>query len=35
VALALIHDVSLVTLDERLRRGAGHIVQMPRAAELA
>lgn len=35
LALARIHDASLVTLDERLRRGAGHIVRMPRAAELA
>ena len=35
VALALIHDAALVTLDERLRRGAGHIVRMPRPTELA
>jgi predicted nucleic acid-binding protein len=35
VALAMIHDIALVTLDERLRRGAGHLVSMPSPLELA
>lgn len=35
VALALIHEVPLLTLDARLRRGAGHLVSMPRAVDLA
>jgi predicted nucleic acid-binding protein len=35
VALAQILDAPLVTLDQRLRRGAGHLVEMPLVAELA
>ncbi len=35
VALALIHGAPLLTIDERMRRGAGHIVVMPTPAELA
>ena len=34
VALALIHEVPLLTLDARLRRGAGHLVPMPRIVDL-
>lgn len=34
VALALIHGVPLLTLDARLRRGAGHLVPMPRIVDL-
>jgi predicted nucleic acid-binding protein len=34
VALALILDTPLVTLDARLRRGAGHLVVMPLVTEL-
>ena len=33
VALALTHDVSLLTLDARLRRRAGHLVSMPRIVD--
>jgi predicted nucleic acid-binding protein len=35
VALASMHEAALMTIDERLRRGAGHIVAMPTPAELA
>jgi predicted nucleic acid-binding protein len=35
VALALTHGVPLLTLDGRLRRGAGHLVSMPRIVDLA
>jgi predicted nucleic acid-binding protein len=35
VALALIHGASLFTIDERMRRGAGHVVPMPSFADLA
>jgi predicted nucleic acid-binding protein len=35
LALALIHASSLFTIDERMRRGAGHIVPMPSPADLA
>lgn len=35
IALALIHGVPLLTLDARLRRGAGHLVSMPRIVDLA
>ena len=34
IALAQIRDAPLVTLDQRLRRGAGHLVEMPAVAEL-
>jgi indolepyruvate ferredoxin oxidoreductase alpha subunit len=34
VALAQILEIPLVTLDQRLRRGAGHLVHMPLPAEL-
>ena len=34
VALAQIHDVPLVTIDQRMRRGAGHLVAMPHLTEL-
>lgn len=34
VALALIHGIPLITLDARLRRGAGHLVPMPLATQL-
>ncbi|MDO8485987.1 MAG: type II toxin-antitoxin system VapC family toxin [Candidatus Limnocylindrales bacterium] len=34
VALALVYDVPLVTIDDRLRRGAGHVVSMPTPTEL-
>lgn len=34
VALALILEASLLTIDERLRRGVRHIVPMPTPAEL-
>jgi predicted nucleic acid-binding protein len=34
VALALIRGISLVTLDQRLRRSAGHLVPMPLPTEL-
>jgi predicted nucleic acid-binding protein len=34
VALALIHGIPLITLDARLRRGAGHLVSMPLVTEL-
>ena len=34
VALALIHRIPLITLDARLRRGAGHLVSMPLVTEL-
>ncbi len=35
VVLAMIHDVPLITLDGRLRRGAGHLVAMPLPTELS
>lgn len=35
LALALINDAPLFTIDERLRRGAGHVVAMPSPADLA
>lgn len=35
VALALVHQAPLFTIDERMRRGAGHIVPMPSPADLA
>lgn len=34
VALALIYETSLLTIDDRLRRGVGHIVPMPTPTEL-
>lgn len=34
VALALMRDVPLLTIDARLRRGAGHLVRMPRIVDL-
>jgi predicted nucleic acid-binding protein len=34
VVLSRMLDLPLVTLDERLRRGAGHLVAMPRPTEL-
>lgn len=34
VALALFHGIPLITLDARLRRGAGHLVSMPLVTEL-
>jgi predicted nucleic acid-binding protein len=34
VALALIREAPLLTLDGRLRRAAGHLVSMPRIVEL-
>ncbi len=34
LALALILEIPLVTIDARLRRGAGHIVAMPTLAEV-
>ena len=34
IALAAISEAPLVTLDERLRRGAGHLVSMPSPADL-
>ncbi len=35
LALALINDAPLFTIDERMRRGAGHVVPMPSPADLA
>lgn len=35
VALAMIHDIPLLTIDARLRRGVGHLVAMPRIVDLA
>lgn len=35
LALALMHDAPLFTIDERMRRGAGHVVRMPSPADLA
>jgi predicted nucleic acid-binding protein len=35
LALAQILEVPLVTVDARLRRGAGHIVAMPTLAEIS
>jgi predicted nucleic acid-binding protein len=35
VALALVHEAPLFTIDERMRRSAGHIVSMPSPADLA
>lgn len=35
LALAIIHDAPLFTIDERMRRGAGHVVAMPSPADLA
>lgn len=34
IALARLHDIPLLTIDERLRRGAGDLVAMPAPAEL-
>lgn len=34
VALALMRSVPLLTIDARLRRGAGHLVPMPRIVDL-
>ncbi len=34
VALALITDSPLITVDGRMRRGAGHLVDMPLVADL-
>lgn len=34
IALALTFEASLFTIDERMRRGAGHIVSMPTLADL-
>ena len=35
IALALVHEAPLFTIDERMRRAAGHIVPMPSVADLA
>ena len=35
IALALIHEAPLFTIDERMRRGAGHVVPMPNPRDLA
>lgn len=35
VALALMTGSPLVTMDERMRRGAGHLVEMPQLIDLA
>ena len=35
LALALHYEAPLFTIDERMRRGAGHIVAMPSPADLA
>jgi predicted nucleic acid-binding protein len=35
LALALINEAPLFTIDERLWRGAGHVVPMPSPADLA
>ncbi len=35
LALALINEAPLITIDERMRRGAGHVVSMPSPTELA
>ena len=34
LALALIADAQLITLDERMRRGGGHLVDMPLVTDL-
>jgi predicted nucleic acid-binding protein len=34
VALALVYEAPLFTIDERMRRGAGHVVPMPSTADL-
>lgn len=34
LALALTFDAPLITIDERMRRGAGHLVSMPTPMEL-
>ncbi len=34
LALALINNAPLFTIDERLRRGAGHVLAMPSPADL-
>ena len=34
IALALITEAPLITIDERMRRGAGHVVPMPTPTEL-
>ena len=34
VALALINQAPLFTIDERMRRGASHVVEMPSPADL-
>ena len=35
LARALISEAPLITIDERMRRGAGHVVPMPSPTELA
>ena len=35
IALAQINEAPLVSIDERMRRGAGHLVQMPNPTDLA
>jgi predicted nucleic acid-binding protein len=35
IALALAFEAPLFTIDERMRRGAGHLVAMPSPADLA
>lgn len=35
LALALISEAPLITIDERMRRGAGHVVPMPSPTDLA
>ena len=35
LALAMIIEAPLITIDERMRRGAGHLVPMPTPIELA
>lgn len=35
LALALVYETPLFTIDERMRRGAGHVVSMPSPADLA
>ena len=34
IALALISEAPLITIDERMRRGAGHLVPMPSPVDL-
>jgi predicted nucleic acid-binding protein len=35
IAFALISEAPLISIDERMRRGAGHLVPMPTPTELA